>query len=187
MDAHDDHENDAQRPMAVSRRGLAAAFAGAGLALAPANSVRAAPRKNRLSAEDRLDILELLARYAWAYDCGDAEAYADTFTEDGLFEGTFGEQVVGRTAIRDYVQTLMAPRGADMVQHHNDHVWIEGEGDRCTVYCYWMQVQQKAGEKTCSVRNIGYYVSECVKIDDIWYFKKRSIPLWNGKAIPWKA
>lgn len=39
----------------------------------------------RLSAEDRLEILELLAKYCWAIDCDDGPAWASTFVPDGVF------------------------------------------------------------------------------------------------------
>ena len=39
-----------------------------------------------LTTADRLEILELLGRYAHAIDSGDGEAYADCFTDDGVIE-----------------------------------------------------------------------------------------------------
>ncbi len=41
----------------------------------------------QLTVQDRLDILELAARYSWAADCGDAKAYSETFTIDGEVHG----------------------------------------------------------------------------------------------------
>ena len=37
-----------------------------------------------LSLADRVEILELLGRYAHAIDSGDGEAYAGCFTDDGV-------------------------------------------------------------------------------------------------------
>lgn len=37
-----------------------------------------------LSADDRLAIIELMAKYAWAIDTGDVEAYVACFTPDAL-------------------------------------------------------------------------------------------------------
>ena len=42
--------------------------------------------KNKLPVEDRLDIQELFARYAWSLDLGDAEGVLSCFTDDGLFD-----------------------------------------------------------------------------------------------------
>ena len=38
-----------------------------------------------LTAGDRMEMIELVARYNHAIDSRDAEAWADTFTEDGRF------------------------------------------------------------------------------------------------------
>ena len=51
-----------------------------------------------LSIEDELEIMGLLARYNHAIDGRDAEAWADTFTEDGLFEGS-RDTVKGRAKL----------------------------------------------------------------------------------------
>lgn len=37
-----------------------------------------------LTPEDRLDILDLMARYAWAIDTGDTDAYVACFTPDAV-------------------------------------------------------------------------------------------------------
>ena len=39
-----------------------------------------------MSLRDQMDILEVIARYSYAYDGRDADAFAHLFTEDGLFE-----------------------------------------------------------------------------------------------------
>ena len=41
----------------------------------------------KLTADDRAEITELFAKYAWAGDTGDVDAYVSLFTEDGLFDG----------------------------------------------------------------------------------------------------
>ena len=42
---------------------------------------------NRLSADDRLDIMDLIARYAYTLDSGDLDGYVNNFAPDGvLFE-----------------------------------------------------------------------------------------------------
>jgi uncharacterized protein (TIGR02246 family) len=57
-----------------------------------------------LTAKDRLGIFDLFARYAWAYDCGDAEAYAETFTEDGVLADENDLRAVGRPAIAEAIK-----------------------------------------------------------------------------------
>jgi hypothetical protein len=39
-----------------------------------------------MSIEDRLAIQDMIAQYSYAYDSQDAEAFAQPFVDDGLFE-----------------------------------------------------------------------------------------------------
>ena len=39
-----------------------------------------------MSVEDKLAIQEVIARYSYAYDSRDADAFAQLFVEDGIFE-----------------------------------------------------------------------------------------------------
>ena len=41
----------------------------------------------KVPLEDRVEIEELMARYAWALDTGDLDGYADCFHPDGWLEG----------------------------------------------------------------------------------------------------
>ncbi len=54
----------------------------------------AAQAQRRLSTEDQLDIQQTYARYYHAIDSGNAEAWADTFTADGEFNGTKGHDAL---------------------------------------------------------------------------------------------
>jgi uncharacterized protein (TIGR02246 family) len=51
-----------------------------------------------MTPEDRFAIQDLLARYAWALDTGDYEAYALLYTPDGPFVER-GVEYRGRAAI----------------------------------------------------------------------------------------
>jgi hypothetical protein len=56
--------------------------------------------KKKVSVEDRLEVYDLLARYCWHVDEGDAEAWADLWTEDGAFSGVSAETIRGREALK---------------------------------------------------------------------------------------
>lgn len=145
-----------------------------------------------LSAEDRIAIVDLFARYAWAYDCGDADEYAAVFTPDGVMAGDTGGVAVGRAAIRAAIQEFFLMRGDAVWQHFNDHLKVDGHGDECTVYSYWAVLKNsrevgaplEAGER--GVGSLGYYVSRCVKIEGEWYFKERVWHFDMPKGLPWK-
>ena len=42
--------------------------------------------QSKLPVEDRLDIQELFAKYAWAIDMGDIDAVVACFAEDGYLD-----------------------------------------------------------------------------------------------------
>src|SRR5262245_8759284 len=47
-----------------------------------------------LTVEDHLDVEQLYAKYYHAFDSGDPEAWASVFTEDGVFNGTKGQEAL---------------------------------------------------------------------------------------------
>jgi uncharacterized protein (TIGR02246 family) len=55
------------------------------------------------AAEDELAIHRLIVRYGLAVDLGDADAAADVFTEDGVYDVDIG-RMEGRGAVRDMVR-----------------------------------------------------------------------------------
>jgi len=176
----------------VSRRGLGrlslatAAIAGTIGTSAQGHS-NTVNNNDRLSADDRLDIIELHARYSWAYDCSDPEEAAATFTEDAVIDAFGAEAARGRAGIADLIRTLYGSERGDLDwQHHNGHFIFDGNGDACTVYNYWSLLKGNAATVEYSVRSFGYYRSECVKVDGEWLIARRSIDRWNRDKLPWK-
>lgn len=176
----------------LSRRGLAAGLAGvagwlAGGAIsaragevAPDEETQAAPAM-KLSAEDRLDLLELIAVYAWAYDCEDAELLRTTFTPDGVLE-VFGKVLgSGKTGFDDMIAHSQEMKGEHGWQHLADHhVFRDYDGDSCKVYSYYTMAESDAAGANLTMRAMGYYVSDCVRGPDGWLFAKRTVTRWNG-------
>ena len=140
-----------------------------------------------MSADNRLDIFDLFARYAWAYDCGDAAAYAETFAPDGLLAGPDGLHAVGRPAIAEAIQTFFDLRGTKVWQHHNAHLRMEGDDDACTVWSYWAVLEHRRDDDTYGVGSLGYYLSRCVKSDGRWRFAERTFHMDMSAGLPWKT
>ena len=137
-----------------------------------------------MTAEDRLDIFDLFARYAWAYDCGDAQAYAEVFTEDGLLADEGDLHAVGRPAIREAIQTYFDMRGASTWQHHNAHLRMVGDGVGCDVHSYWTVLEHRP-DGGHGVGSLGWYLTRCVKQDGRWFIKERTFYMDMPKALPW--
>lgn len=173
--------------MAISRRSIGKLLAAIPLlALATPGSGKtrdAGRRAGKPSAEDRLDIVELMARYAWAYDTSDAAAFADTFTADGVLE-IFGRVVVSSPAmVPAFLETARQMRGDHTWQHLTDHhVFRDYDGKSCTVCSYYLMPQGDANGGNGTVRAMGYYISRCVRRNGEWRFARRSVHRWNGQA-----
>jgi len=135
-----------------------------------------------MSAEDRFAIQDLLARYAWALDTGDHEAYASLFTDDGVFVER-GEVFRGRRVLAEHVRELvghMAPAN----RHHNTQILFEeGDAMHCRLRCYSTHIYQPEAGAPGVVRLQGYYRDVCVKQAGVWYFAERAWDEWRADQI----
>ena len=78
-----------------------------------------------LTAEDRVEIVELVGRYNQAVDLRQAEAWADTFTEHGRFYAPPNRDVSGRDELIAMVESMGAPDA----QHWTTNYVIDGDQD----------------------------------------------------------
>jgi hypothetical protein len=135
-----------------------------------------------MSAEDRLDVLELNARYSWALDTGDYETYASLFTEDGVFSAR-GESFQTRPVIQAHVKDI-ATRMFPGNRHHNTQfLFEEGDSTYCRVRCYTTHIYEPEYGKPNVVRFQGFYRDHCVKVDGVWYFKERAWEEWRSDRL----
>ena len=137
----------------------------------------------RLTAEDRLDIIDLIARYAYTLDSGDLDGYVNNFAPDGVLF----EQHKGRDQIRAYVASLMRqgragplPNGDVAYRHFTGSPVIDGDGDgdRATVHSYLLWVNMGTDQPVSSA---GQYIDEVVKLDGRWFFKSRTLKRLAGR------
>jgi uncharacterized protein (TIGR02246 family) len=130
-----------------------------------------------LTAEDRLDIIDLLARYAWAIDTGDVEGYVACFTSDAVVSMR-GAINTGHEAIRAYVTSVVTRPEFPGRQHHHGEVRIEGDGERCRVKSYSTISQRFEGGET-KVMFAGQYRDVVVKQGGRWLFAERAWDEWD--------
>jgi hypothetical protein len=134
-------------------------------------------------AEDRAAIGNLQGRYLFALDFRDAEAYASTFSEDGVINWARGE-IKGRKAIHDFLSsgiydpTKTAEEGKwpAASRHFVTNQVIKVEGNKAKAVTYWFQATNNTADRRTMVLGLfGHYEDELVKIDGQWFFKKRVI------------
>lgn len=169
-----------------TRRSLALLPVGAALASSAASGARP-PRPSRIPLQDRADLEDLINVYAWAYDCGDDEAFADTFVEDGVVEAFGKEEARGREGLRAFARRLFEIRGNMHWQHYtSQHVFV-GAGDRYTVYSFYGMLAGDIENRRFGVQSFGHYISECVRHRGEWRFVRRRIIRGSPRGLPWKS
>lgn len=141
---------------------LAATFLIAGLGLMTMQT-----HATGLSPADYMEIQQLYATYNWAIDTGDAEAYANTFTEDGVFNNLQGrEQLAG--FVKRWVESM---NGASR-KHWNSNLHIQGDGKTAQGKVYLLLLDTSV--KPPAIVVSANYNDELKKTDEGWRFSKRS-------------
>ncbi|PZN34059.1 MAG: hypothetical protein DIU71_03505 [Proteobacteria bacterium] len=142
-------------------------------------------RTDRLSVEDRIAIQDLIARYAWALDTGDVDAFVACFTPDCVvIEEVFEEpdRWEGHVGVRRLAEHYRNAPGFPGRQHHVSQSIVTGAGDRCTVKSFAF-VTECRGEPPYTLRFAGYYDDQLVRLDGEWLFRERVIRLWDGPVL----
>ena len=134
-------------------------------------------------AEDRAAIVDLQGRYLFALDFQDAEAYASTFAEDGIINWAGGE-IIGRKAIYEFMSsgTYNPASNAEegkwpaASRHFITNQVIKVEGNKAKALTYWFQATNNTADRRSMVLGLfGHYEDALAKIDNQWYFTKRTI------------
>jgi hypothetical protein len=120
------------------------------------------------STKEMIDIQMLYAQYNQALDAGNAEAWADTFTPDGVFNKTN----VGRAALITFAKNFYA-QGGGFRRHWNTNLVLKdtSEGIDGSVYLTLWDV----GNRPATIVVTGIYEDKLVKTKDGWRFKSRTV------------
>jgi uncharacterized protein (TIGR02246 family) len=138
-----------------------------------------------VSAADKIEIHELLARYAWSFDTADVEGFVSCFAPDAVMCEDVFEDVdrwVGHDQIRSMAQHFFSMPGFGGRQHHVSQILIDGSSDRCRVRAFIIVVEPREGEP-CAVPFAGHYDDVVVKIDGRWLFQERLVRHWSGPVL----
>ena len=80
-----------------------------------------------VSTADYVAVADFYARYNWAVDEGDADGWADCFTEDGAFLGAIPENPTGREQLRQVPINSGSPSGP--MRHMAVNLFCDYDGD----------------------------------------------------------
>jgi len=131
--------------------------------------------------EDRLEIAEQLAQYAYRWDGKDAEGFADLFTEDGVMDRRRagnpiqGARVVGRAAILAYANTSHTGRLADrQTRHHfSGVVFLELSRTHAVTEHMALITHQPFGQAAAHISGSGIYRNTWRKTAVGWRIAER--------------
>lgn len=115
-------------------------------------------------ADDRDEIRDVLARYCLYIDTGAVDAWAELFTEDGVFAGVADTPMVGREALAKFAESI-APRG---LHHVVSNEVIEVDGDKAACRASVLVFSNR------SVVTSGRYEDDLVRVDGSWRLARRT-------------
>jgi hypothetical protein len=154
------------------------------------------PAVNNVSsyAEDRAQIEDLQARYLFALDFFDMDAYVSTFTEDGVLD-IIAYQAKGRAEIRNKLEEarLVFNPASEKAQgpypptgrHNITNIVLKINGNKAIGRAYWFHYGNNNPKRAAALDGYGHYEDEMVKINGKWLFAKRKI--YNEGVDKWIA
>jgi 3-phenylpropionate/cinnamic acid dioxygenase small subunit len=125
------------------------------------------------TAEDREQIRELYARYAFTIDHGPYEDWVKCFTEDGVFDSPRMGRHEGHDALRKFTAMYKNSAGDSQVRHMLCNVTFRVEGDRAMGGCYLTYYHCKNGKATLEA--LGRYQDELRKVNGEWLYQYRRV------------
>lgn len=167
--------------MSVSKIGktaLAAALLATGVPTAAQQ-----PAYSPTYGQDRAEIEDLMARYLFAIDYFDWDAYVATFAPDGELEFASGKSK-GREAIRKAVTSFSQRIGefyhtADGKPAKLRHVILQSsirvEGDKAWARSLWLEMANHGAGDEPKVGTYGLYEDEFGRIDGQWLITRRNV------------
>ncbi|HSV46801.1 MAG TPA: nuclear transport factor 2 family protein [Ramlibacter sp.] len=139
-----------------------------------------------LTPEDRFAVNDLLARYGWALDTGDVDAFVGCFAPDGvMIEEVFEDPDVweGSDGIRRLAEHYRGIANFPGRQHYAANVLVTPTGEGRAHVRSFALVTECQGEPPYKLRFCGYYDDEIVRLEGQWYFARRVVRLWDGEVL----
>lgn len=143
-----------------------------------------------MPAQDRADITELYARYAWGLDLADEEMLLSAFAEDSEFDHLWQGTAKGPQAIMQSMDELWNRRQHWWYgrQHLFSNFVMEPRPEGARVRCFFQILQFNVEYRTNFVFGIGTRDDKLVKRDGRWVFLRLYVNAWTAAdQVPWKG
>lgn len=144
----------------------------------------------RMPAQDRADIEETFARYAWGIDLADEELALSAFADDASFDHLWQGKVTGHAEIAKSLHELWYDRQHWWYGRHHlfNHFLMTPTEDGARVRCFFQIIQFNVEYGTNFVFGIGTRDDKMVKRDGVWLFKELFVNAWRTlEDVPWKG
>lgn len=138
-----------------------------------------------LSAGDRLEIHELLARYAWSLDTGDEAGFVACFTSDAeLVWDVFDEagRWQGSAALARFAAYFRGRPESAGRQHHVTNIVLAATSEGVLARSYVL-VALCADEAPHRLNVMGYYEDVLRQEGGHWHISRRVIRDWSGPVL----
>ena len=138
-----------------------------------------------LEPADRIEIQELLARYAWSLDTGDEESFLSCFCREGaLVWDVFETPGIwrGRAALHRFIDYFRQRPESAGRQHHVSNLIVSACASGATARSYVL-VALRAPEGPHVLNVMGYYEDDLTREDGRWRFARRVIRDWSGPVL----
>ncbi len=152
--------------MAVRRLTAAVVFAAVALVLGAAPRAAA---QQPLTPADIVEIQQLYAHYNMAIDTGDGEAWAATFTPDGVFNNTNK----GHDALVQFIKDWREKRDGANRRHWNSNLAFTATPGGASGSCYLILLN--VGVRPATIATTGVYEDALVKTPKGWRFTSRVV------------
>lgn len=131
-------------------------------------------KMNTQTLIDKIEIQELSAKYCWAVDTGNADAYIQAWHPEGVSEAAYGS-AKGHAELRTRFQQMQNGLSKDK-RHIVANAVIEINGTDAKQQCYLLVLDRL----TATVISTAIYHDELVKTSEGWKLKKRAITIDPG-------
>ena len=134
-----------------------------------------------LTLEDRAAIEDLYARYAWALNRGEDDAFAEVFTAESYFEDPSG-QYSGSDTPYEVMAAMRANTTFPGRQHWVGQIVMAGTTQQATARAFVMVTSRHATGAT-NLHLVAAYFDELRKDDGQWRFARRVAKPWRGEVL----
>lgn len=143
-------------------------------------------RTTTLSPDDRFAIKDLMARYSWALDTGDLDAFVACFASDGMMvEEVFKDPDIwqGQGGLRRLAEHYRSIPNFAGRQHYCGNTLVTAGPEGGAHARSFALVTECLGAPPYVLRFCGYFEDELVSQNGQWLFQRRVLRLWDGEVL----